>query len=174
MWRALPRIWKHRWLDSRAAARALPPEALARLAALVAQSETTHTGEIRIAIEGGLPLSYLRRQASPRERAMTLFGKLRVWDTEHNNGVLIYLLLAEHSIEIVADRGLARQVPQPAWDALAKQLGAALRSGHTADGLLQALADVSALLERHFPRDLTRAEQPQRNELPDAPFIVSR
>ena len=74
MWRTLPRIWKHRWLDSRAAQRALPPDTLARLAAQVAQSEAGHTGEIRIAVESGLPWSYLRRQASPRERAIALFG----------------------------------------------------------------------------------------------------
>ena len=111
MWRTLPRIWKHRWLDSRAAQRALPPDALARLAAQVAQSEAGHTGEIRIAAESGLPWSYLRRQASPRERAMTLFGKLRVWDTQDNNGVLIYLLLAEHAVELVADRGYTPPCP---------------------------------------------------------------
>ena len=89
-----------------------PPatSALARLQARVAASEATHSGEIRLCIEAGLPLSYLRRRATARERAVAMFGKLRVWDTAHNNGVLIYLLLAEHAIEIVADRGLSARV----------------------------------------------------------------
>jgi uncharacterized membrane protein len=83
----------------------------------VARQRRRHSGEIRVCVEAGLPLSYLWRGATARERAVTMFGKLRVWDTEHNNGVLIYLLLAEHAIEIVADRGLARHVPQAQWEA---------------------------------------------------------
>ena len=80
----------------------------------MAASERRHSGEIRVCVEAGLPLSYLWRGATARERAVTMFGKLRVWDTEHNNGVLIYLLLAEHRIEIVADRGLNRHVERRA------------------------------------------------------------
>ena len=87
-------------------ARTRPPTAVERLRERVAASERRHSGEIRICVEAGLPLSYLWRGLSARDRAITMFGKLRVWDTEHNNGVLIYLLLAEHAIEIVADRGL--------------------------------------------------------------------
>ena len=169
MWRALPRIWKHRWLDSRAAARALPTEALARLAALVAQSEKTHTGEIRIAIEGGLPLSYLRRQASPRERALSLFGKLRVWDTEHNNGALIYLLLADHAIEIVADRALDRTMSAEQWQTLISDMQSAFQSGHFSVGLVTALERVSQQLTHHFPRK-TGAASGDTN-LPDAPVV---
>ena len=126
---------------------------------------------MRICIEAGLPVSYVWRGATARERALALFSKLRVWDTEHNNGVLIYLLLADHAIEIVADRGLARQVPQPTWDALSSQLGHALHAGHTAEGLAQALSGVSALLEQHFA---SVPGMPQRNELPDAPFTTAR
>ena len=104
----LTRLLRHRWADGRLR-RVLTPEVLQRLGQRVAASERRHTGQIRICAEGGLPLSYLWRGASARERAITQFGKLRVWDTEHNNGVLIYLLLAEHAIEIVADRGLAQR-----------------------------------------------------------------
>ena len=167
------RLLRHRWAEGQLR-RTASPALLERLTEAVTASEQRHSGQVRFCIEAGLPASYLWRAASARERAIALFSKLRVWDTEHNNGVLIYLLLAEHAIEIVADRGLARHVPQPAWEALASQLSTALRSGRTADGLLQALADVSALLERHFPSNPTSTEQPQRNELPDAPFIVSR
>jgi uncharacterized membrane protein len=109
------RILRHRWLDETDAARARRRRA-ARLEARVAASERRHSGEIRVCVEAGLPLSYLWR-ATARDRAITMFGKLRVWDTEANNGVLIYLLLAEHAIEIVADRGLARHVPQAQWEA---------------------------------------------------------
>jgi uncharacterized membrane protein len=101
----LLRLLKHRCLDERDARRLLDEAALDRLQQRIALSERLHQGEIRICIEAGLPLSYLWRRATPRDRAVALFAKLGVWDTEHNNGVLIYLLLAEHAIEIVADRG---------------------------------------------------------------------
>ena len=103
----LLRLLKHRWFDERDAARALGPQGLARIEGLVAESEHHHNGQIRVCVEAGLPTSYIRRRASAHERALALFGKLGVWDTEQNNGVLIYLLLAEHTIANVADRGLA-------------------------------------------------------------------
>ena len=107
----LARIWRHRWIDDADLRRALPPDLLERLGQRVAASERRHSGEVRICVEAGLPLSYLWRDAPARERAIMMFGKLRVWDTENNNGVLIYLLLAEHAIEIVADRGIDAKVP---------------------------------------------------------------
>ena len=108
----LSRVLRHRLLDDTDTRRALDDAAMQRLADRVRRSEARHSGEIRISVEAGLPLSYLWQGLSARDRAITLFGKLRVWDTEANNGVLIYLLLAEHAIEIVADRGLTRHVPQ--------------------------------------------------------------
>jgi uncharacterized membrane protein len=147
----LARIIKHRWLDETDVARALDAAALTRLEKHVAASETRHSGEIRLCVEAGLPLSYLWRNATARQRAVTMFGKLRVWDTEHNNGVLIYLLLAEHAIEIVADRGLARHVPQSQWDALLTGMRAAFRAGRFEEGLAQAIAAVHALLLQHYP-----------------------
>ena len=97
------RILKHRWVDEDDARRAFGKAALERLQTRVAESERLHSGEVRLCIEASLPLSYLWRGASARERALAMFGKLRVWDTEHNNGVIIYVMLAEHAIEIVAD-----------------------------------------------------------------------
>ena len=167
------RLLRHRWAEGQLG-RAAPPALVEQLTQAVAASELHHSGQVRICIEAGLPISYVWRSATARERALAMFSKLRVWDTEHNNGVLIYLLLADHALEIVADRGLARHVPQPAWDTLASQLSAALRSGQTSDGLLQALAAVSALLEQHFPSDPSTPGQPRHNELPDAPFIANR
>jgi uncharacterized membrane protein len=158
------RILKHRWLDETDTARALDAAALQRLEARVAASERRHSGEIRLCVEAGLPLSYLWRGATPRERALAMFGKLRVWDTEANNGVLIYLLLAEHAIEIVADRGLARQVPQAHWDAVVGGMREAFRAGRFEAGLEQAVDAVDAMLARHFP---LAEGQRNPNELPD-------
>ena len=165
------RIFKHRWLDETDTARALDTAALQRLEARVAASESRHSGESRLCAESALPLSNLWRLgrdlwrgASARERALAMFGKLRVWDTEHNNGVLIYLLLAEHAIEIVADRGLARQVPQAHWDALVGGMREAFRAGSFEAGLEQAVDAVDAMLVRHFP--LAEGQQ-NPNELPD-------
>jgi TPM domain len=163
------RLWRHRWVDEAEVRRALPPDVLERLERRVGASERRHSGEIRICVEAGLPISYVWRDAPPRERAITLFGKLRVWDTEHNNGVLIYLLLAEHAIEIVADRGIDSRVSDEDWSAMAKRMGAAFREGRFEDGLTQALEEVSALLVEHFP--LAEGE-PDSNELPDAPVIL--
>ena len=160
----LARILKHRWLDETDLSRALNRAALARLEQRVAASETRHSGEIRLCVEAGLPLSYLWRRASARQRAVTMFGKLRVWDTEHNNGVLIYLLLAEHAIEVVADRGLAQRVPQAHWDGVLSGMRTAFRDGRYEEGLSQAIDAVDALLTQHF----ALAEgQANPNELPD-------
>ncbi len=164
----LLRLLKHRTLDERDALRALGRDGLARLEARVAASERHHSGEIRVCVEAGLPLSYLWRNASARERAVAMFGKLRVWDTEHNNGVLIYLLLAEHRIEIVADRGLNRFVDAAQWQAIMAAMRGAFRSGQFEAGLNDAIAAVDALLAQHFalaPGALNV------NELPDAAHI---
>ncbi len=167
-WQRLRRILRHSWVDDEELSRALPSDLLDRIAKRVSDSEHQHAGEIRIHAEANLPLSYLWRDATPRERAITLFGKLRVWDTEHNNGVLIYVLLAEHAIEIVADRGLARHVPQQAWEMLVGHLSRAFREGRYEQGLLHAVEEVSSLLARHFPR---QPDQAGRNELPDRPTL---
>ena len=164
----LQRIFKHRWHDEADTRRAIPPATLERLAAQVADSERRHTGEIRIYVEAGLPMSYLWRGATARERAIAMFAKLGVWDTAENNGVLIYLLLAEHAIEIVADRGLNRHVTTAEWAAIADSMKDAFRSGDFEGGLLRAVDAVDALLVRHFPAQAGAADI---NELPDAPFV---
>ena len=160
----LMRLLRHRWLDEGDARRALGNEALARLEARVRHSEQGHTGEIRLCVEAGLPLSYLWRGATARERAVTMFGKLRVWDTEDNNGVLIYLLLAEHRIEVVADRGVARRAGEAAWAGIVAGMGDAFRSGRYEQGLAAAIDAVDALLREHFP---LAAGASNPNELPD-------
>jgi len=164
----LVRLLQHRRLDEMDAARLLGAGALQRIEARVATSESKHSGEIRVCVEAGLPLSYLRRGATVRERAVMMFGKLRVWDTEHNNGVLIYLLLAEHAIEIVADRGVARHVDAAHWQRIAETMGAAFKAGQFEAGLNQAIDAVDALLATHFA---LAADAANPNELPDAPHV---
>jgi uncharacterized membrane protein len=164
----LKRIFRHRWLDESDTRRAIPPDLQERLARRVAASESRHSGEVRLCIEAGLPLSYLLRDATARERAVMMFSKLRVWDTQDNNGVLIYLLLAERAIEIVADRGLASRVPEAEWQRIVTRLGSALRDGQYEEGLTAALAEVSALLVTHFPLSPGTSSP---NELPDAPVL---
>lgn len=163
------RILKHRWLDDRDTARALGPDALKRLEARVHASEGLHSGEIRLCVEAGLPMSYLWKGLGARDRAVTLFGKLRVWDTEANNGVLIYLLLAERSIEIVADRGLARHVPPERWQAIVAGMREAFRAGRYEEGLNAAIAAVDTLLVTHFP---LAAGASNPNELPNRPVLM--
>lgn len=164
----LKRILKHRWLDEGDANRAVPADMVERLMRRVAASEQRHSGEIRVCVEAGLPLTYLWRNAAARERAITLFGKLRVWDTEWNNGVLIYMLLADHAIEIVVDRGLNQRVSDEEWKEILSALGAAIRAGRYEDGLTQALEEVSALLVRHSPLTPSDANS---NELPNKPIV---
>ncbi len=164
IWMRLKRFLAHRWIDVGDAHTALPHAALERLERRISASEEHHTGEVRICVEAALPTSYLLRDATARERAVAMFGKLRVWDTEHNNGVLIYLLLAEHAIELVADRGLNRHVDAAQWQAMVVRWGQLLRRGSVEDGLATALEEVSAVLVTHFPQP---AGATRANRLPD-------
>jgi uncharacterized membrane protein len=163
------RWWRHRWMHERAAERAVPPAMAEQLQARVNASEARHSGEIVLCVEAALPNRELWRAgremplpAVVRERALSWFGKLRVWDTEHNNGVLIYLMLAERQLEIVADRGISRHVPDAHWQAVVQHLGEHLQTGDFDNGLTQALQEVSALLVQHFP---LQAGEANPNEL---------
>lgn len=151
-------MFKHRWRDPRDSLRAMPDDAVGRLERRIADSERHHSGEICVVVESALPLSYLWRvgptlpaEEAVRQRALSWFGRLRVWDTEHNNGVLIYLQLAEQQVELVADRGLARMVDTSTWHALVTQLTAQVRSAGLEPALAAALDEVDALLQKHFP-----------------------
>lgn len=167
-WQRWRRVFKHRWLDDHLAHKVLPPAALQRLSERVSKSELRHSGEIRVYVEAALPLSYLLRDASARERAIAVFGKQRVWDTEHNNGVLIYLLLAERALEIVADRGINRWVSAAQWQALAQQMSEAFRASAYEQGLAQAIDAIDNLLALHFA---LAPGQANPNELPDVPEL---
>ncbi len=171
----LVRLFRHLWLDADDALRALGPAGQARFEAQVGASEREHSGQICLCIEASLPLPYLWRniargeaiEAVLRDRAVTMFGKQRVWDTEENNGVLIYISLAEHHIEILADRGLARHVPQDEWNTLVRMVSTPLRAGRLVEGLDLALAGVHAQLRQHFASTNSHSE----NSLPDRPVV---
>ncbi len=164
------RRWlRHLWLDAADSRRLLPPQACQRLEATVRASESQHLGELRLCVEASLPWAALRRGVDARQRAVELFGQLRVWDTAHNNGVLIYLLLADRRIEVLADRGLHALAPPAVWSELAQDLSQAMASGKAEDGLGQALLRVGALLREHHPapQSCTRP-----NELPDTIILM--
>jgi len=165
----LGRWVRHLWLDVGDVRRVVPDDMAERLARRVAASESRHTGEVRLCVEASLPAGEVWQMGTARplrirERALGWFGRLGIWDTEHNNGVLIYLLLAERAIEIVADRALTQRVTPAQWEAMVARLSERLRGGDAEGGLTQALEEVSAVLVAHFPapEGWRRA-----NELPD-------
>jgi uncharacterized membrane protein len=164
----IARLVRHRLLDERDTRRAIPQDVVVRLAHHVAASEKTHSGEIRIAIEASLPTSYVMRDATARDRAVAMFSKLRVWDTEHNNGVLVYLLLAERAIEIVADRGVTSRVPEGEWARIVETMRGEFQAQRYEQGLVHAVDAVTALLVRHFALAPGEANP---NELPDEPAL---
>ncbi len=164
----LSRILKHRLYDETDTARALDAATVERLTARVMTSERRHSGEIRVCVESSLPLSYLWQDLTARDRAVTMFGKLRVWDTAANNGVLIYLLLAERTIEIVADRGLNRVVTDAEWKHIIAGMRDAFVQGKYEAGLIKAIDAVDELLTLHFSLG-EGASNP--NELPDRPHL---
>jgi uncharacterized membrane protein len=164
------RRWiKHVFMPPWAWRRAFPQATLDAIESAIRQSETRHAGEIRFAIEASLAPARVWRGISGRERAVEVFSRLRMWDTEHNSGVLIYLLLADHNIEIVADRGIAARVDQSAWETVAQAMEAAFRQGEFERGVLDGISRISALLAAHFP---PAGRNP--DELADRPVIVTQ
>lgn len=147
--------------------RALSYAALKRIEAAIKASETRHCGEIRFAVEGALEFLPVLRGLAPRERALEVFSLLRVWDTEGNSGVLIYVQLVDRDIEIVADRGIATRIGQPEWDAICHRMEDAFKEARYEDGVLTGIAEVSELLARHFP-----AGAGNPDELPDRPVVL--
>jgi hypothetical protein len=149
---------KHITTPGWAARRGFTKETLSRIEIALRNSEQKHDGELRFAVEGPLPFLYLIHARKPR---------LRVWDTEYNSGVLIYVQLLDRRIEIVADRGIAAKVEQTEWNAICRAMEKAFKEGRFAEGALQAIERITALLARHFP---PRGKNP--NELPDKPVVL--
>lgn len=162
------RWFKHLFTPPWAWRRAFSHATLDAIEAAIHQSELTHGGEIRFAVENTLPGALVRRGVTGRERAIEVFSNLRVWDTEENSGVLVYLLLADHDIEIVADRGIAAKVSQDEWEAVAQTMEAAFRQGDFERGALEGIRQISELLAEHFPPS---GDNP--DELANRPVIIA-
>jgi uncharacterized membrane protein len=133
----------------------------------IAKAELRTSGEIRFAVETDLELWELRAGKPPRERALEVFGELRVWDSELSNGVLIYVLMADRDVEIVADRGAAACIRGEDWESACKAMEERFRAGRFQEGAVAGVAAVGALLERHFP-----ARAVERNEQPNQPSLL--
>lgn len=157
-----------RHLFARSAARLFPADSLQRIAEAVARGEATHTGETCFAVESALPLRAVFAGATARDRAIDAFSRLRVWDTAANNGVLLYLLLADHRIEIVADRGLQGLVSEAQWRGVCQRMEDRLRAGEPEAAAVQGIEAAARLIAGHFPRTGCMVDQ---NELPDLPHL---
>lgn len=161
------RIMRHLSSGRASVRRAFPPRTLEAIGQTIRETETRHGGQIRFAVEAALDLSPLLAGQAARERAIEVFSQLRVWDTEHNNGVLIYLLLADRDVEIVADRGIHAKVGAEAWEAICSEMEAAFRDGKFEAGVRVGIHAVGEHLARHFP---PRSGKP--NEMPDSPVML--
>jgi len=159
---------RHLFLDHLALRRAFPRASLEAIGRAVAEQEKRHRGELRVAIEGGLPLAALAAGRGSRERARQLFGRLRVGETEDRAGVLIYLLLSDRRVEIVADRGIHERVGDTAWETICGAMQQEFAAGRFEAGVRSGLAAVSDLLAQHFPA--RPGDHP--NQLPDAPVTL--
>jgi hypothetical protein len=151
--------------------RYFPPSLLEQIGRRISDLERSHPGEVRFVVEHALEFGDLLSGLAARERALEVFSLLRVWDTEHNNGVLIYVLHAEHAVEIVADRGLARCVAQAEWDSLCRDVQTEFRARRFGPGAMAAIDGAARLLDRHFPGHVP-GQGSARNELPDQPLLL--
>jgi uncharacterized membrane protein len=156
-------LLEHRWRVRRI----FPPEVLAAIERAIKAGEATHSGQVRFVVEGALDGAPLFRNQSARERALDIFSHLRIWDTAHNNGVLIYLLLADRNVEIIADRGIDAKVGAAGWEEICKDMETDFKAGNFKDGVIKGIEAVSRQLAAHFP-----AHGAGRNELPDTPVVM--
>lgn len=161
------RILRHLATTAAQVRRAFPASALRSIEQAVAASEATHAGEIRFVVEGALDGLPLLRGQTARERAIDLFARLHVWDTEHNTGVLIYVLLADRRVEVVADRGIHAKAGAEAWSAICRGMETHFGAGDFGRGAVEGIETATELVTRHFP-----LAPGDRNELPDAPLLL--
>ena len=164
---SLLRVMRHLSNGRAAVRRAFPPRTLDAIEQAIRETELLHDGQIRFAVEPALELGPLLAGQTARERAIEVFSQLRVWDTEHNNGVLIYLLLSDRDVEIVADRGIHAKLGPEIWETICREMEAAFREGQFEAGVLAGIRAVSAHLTCHFP---PRSGKP--NEIPDRPAML--
>jgi uncharacterized membrane protein len=153
----------HRWRVRRV----FPPHVLAAIERAIKAGEATHSGQLRFVVEGALDGAPLLKNQSARERALDVFSQLRIWDTAHNNGVLIYLLLADRQVEIIADRGIDAKVGAAGWQKICADMESDFRGGNFEGGVVRGIEAVSRRLAVYFP-----PHAGDRNELPDAPVVI--
>ncbi len=163
----LARYWRHFITDRGDVHRTFRKDELDRIQGVIAEGESRHSGQVCFAVEAALPLPRLWHRLRPRHRALEVFGLLRVWDTEANDGVLLYVLLADRAVEIVADRGIHARVGDAAWQGICRRIEASFRQGKFAAGVEQGITEISDMLAQHSPRT-----GPGRNEIPDAPVVL--
>jgi uncharacterized membrane protein len=163
----IKRIIRHLTSTRRAVNKAFPPKTLAAIEQAIQQAEATHHGEIRFVVEGALTGAPLLKGVTPRERAIDVFSQLRMWDTAQRTGVLIYLLMSDRQIEIVADRGIAAHVGHAAWSALCRQLEQAFKEEKFEQGAFACIDAVTLHLQKHFS-----TSAPNPNELSNAPVLM--
>ncbi|MEI6563627.1 MAG: TPM domain-containing protein [bacterium] len=161
------RILRHLWTPQRSVHRAFPKSVMTAIGAAVKTSESQHRGQIRFAVESVLDWRRLVRDVPPPERALEVFSRLRVWDTAENNGVLIYLLLADRHVEIVADRGIHARVGTEGWELICRCMEQNFSAGHFEEGILRGIQEVTEILVQEYP-----SSGPANNELPDEPVLL--
>ena len=163
----IKRVMRHLSMGRASARRVFPLRAMNEIEQAIRATEARHDGQIRFAVEASLELAPLLSGQTAQQRAVDVFSRLRVWDTEHNNGVLIYLLLADRDVEIIADRGIHVRLGKEVWEAICHEMEAAFRAGHFEAGVLAGIHAVGEHLSRHFP---ARSGKP--NEMPDSPVVL--
>jgi uncharacterized membrane protein len=163
----LKRIVRHLLMTHWRVKAAFPPRTLSAIEKAVQESHKAHIGQLRFVVEGALHSAALFDGFTARERAIDVFSQLRVWDTEDNNGVLIYLLLADRDVEIIADRGIHVRVPGEEWEAVCRMMESEFRLGKYQAGAVRGVEQVTVLLRKHFP-----AHRPPREDLPSSPVVM--
>jgi uncharacterized membrane protein len=164
---SLKRITRHLLEHHWRVRRVFTPRVLANIEAAIRKGETMHSGQLRFVVEGALDGAPLFRNQPTRARALDIFSHLRIWDTDHNNGVLIYLLLADRKVEIVADRGIDAKVEAGVWESICREMEADFRRSAFEAGGVKGIEAVSRQLATYFP-----PQADQRNELPDKPVVI--
>ncbi|GAB3538941.1 TPM domain-containing protein [Noviherbaspirillum agri] len=161
------RLFRHLRTTTASGRRAFPESTLKAIEEAITHGETTHRAEVRIVVEPSLPMQAVLNGMSPRERARELFAQYHVWDTEENCGVLVYINLADHQVEIVADRGVGRVVGVDEWEAICRTMTKGFAHGEYHRSVIAALEALNALLQKHYPDDGS-----MHNQLSNKPVML--